>query len=69
MKILEKLRLCRYRGHDMTDSESPESYASNPFCDNCFEERVGRESVQLGPFTTERRGRYFTIIPEARKGL
>ncbi len=63
MFILERLRRCKYCGSDMTDKYSPEGYASNPFCDDCFNERVQKGALpRKGRFVLI--GKYFHFVPD-----
>ncbi|KKL20617.1 hypothetical protein LCGC14_2453700 [marine sediment metagenome] len=55
--ILEVVQRCRFCGREMTCS--PLAYAENPFCADCYEERV-RLSAPSGPVEWTLEGNYFT---------
>jgi hypothetical protein len=60
MNILELVRRCTYCNSDMTSIPS-DAYASNPFCDGCFNQRVQEESSKLGDFSVQFQDGWATI--------
>jgi hypothetical protein len=49
MYILEQVRRCQHCDSDMTTAVSGDSYRENPFCDNCFTDRVEAANSRRGP--------------------
>lgn len=64
--MLERIRRCNYCNSDMTDAVSSLSYSQNPFCDECYDDRVAAASASAGPRIRKRVGRYFeSVIPSS----
>ena len=66
MAILEAVRRCKHCGRDMTHSVSVSSYCQNPFCDECFDERVA-EAASRGPVARVLVNGYMQLIPLRQK--
>ena len=62
--VIEKVRHCRYCDRDMTEKVSALSYAENPFCQDCLEERVSKSPGAPANETAVLVGKYFYFIQE-----
>jgi hypothetical protein len=65
--ILKIPRHCKYCGSDMTATVSATSYAENPFCNDCLDERVSRAPRAPENEKAVLVGRYFHFTQDEKK--
>jgi hypothetical protein len=62
--MLEKIRRCKYCRREMMDV-SPLSWSENPYCINCFKQRISEASKKIPPQQWHLEGHY--VVPKAAK--
>lgn len=58
--MLKRIRRCRFCNRSMSNVTA-DSYAGNPFCDRCYDERVPKRQQHSVPV----RGKYFCFNQES----
>lgn len=67
LTILERVRRCRHCNRDMTKAVTVSSYSANPFCDDCFDDRVKSANERQGPVIRTAVDGYVAIVPAPQK--
>jgi hypothetical protein len=61
MRLLQKIHRCPYCKRENKVSAS--SFAENPFCNQCLNERLEKASLGAGPFEIVSDGHYIRRVP------
>lgn len=61
MQIYEVVKKCLYCGRE--NKRSAQSYAENPYCNSCLNERIEKAVTELGPGVSTGSGRYVSFTP------